>query len=41
MFKNNHKLINLFGYSKDIYEAIKTAEIDPYSILKEIEKIEL
>lgn len=41
MFKQNHKLINLFGYSSDIYEMIKTAEINPKAILKEIEKIRI
>lgn len=39
MFKQNEKLINLYGYSKDIYEMVKTAEIDPKAILKEINKI--
>jgi len=41
MFKESDKIIRLFGYSKDIYEQIKVAEIDPTSILKEIQKIEL
>jgi 60 kDa SS-A/Ro ribonucleoprotein len=41
MFKQNQKLINLFGYSKDIYEMVKTAEIDPRQILKEIRAIEI
>ena len=41
MFKQNDKLIQLYGYSKDIYEQVKTAEINPAQILKEIEKIEL
>ena len=39
MFKQNSKLINLFGYSSDIYEMVKTAEIDPKAILAEINKI--
>jgi 60 kDa SS-A/Ro ribonucleoprotein len=39
MFKQNQKLINLFGYSSDVYEMIKSAEIDPKAILKEIRKI--
>jgi len=39
MFKQNQKLINLYGYSSDIYEFVKTAEIDPKAILKEIRKI--
>lgn len=39
MFKQNNKLINLFGYSSDIYEMIKTCEIDPKAILNEIRKI--
>jgi 60 kDa SS-A/Ro ribonucleoprotein len=41
MFKQNQKTINLYGYSADIYEMIKTAEIDPKAILKEIRKIEI
>lgn len=41
MFKQNDKLVNLFGYSADIYEMVKTAEIDPKAILREIEKIEI
>jgi hypothetical protein len=39
MFKQNQKLINLYGYSSDIYEMVKSAEIDPKAILKEIRKI--
>lgn len=39
MFKPNSKLIQLFGYSSDIYEMVKKAEIDPKAILKEIESI--
>lgn len=39
MFKENQKLIKLFGYSKDIYEQIKVAEISPNEIIKEINKI--
>ncbi len=40
MFKpNTNKLIQLFGYSADIYEYIKKAEIDPKAILAEIEAI--
>jgi len=39
MFKQNQKLINLYGYSADIYEMVKSAEIDPKAILKEIRKI--
>jgi hypothetical protein len=41
MFKQNQKLINLFGYSSDIYEMVKQAEINPEQILKEIRKIEI
>lgn len=41
MFKQSDKLINLFGYSKDIYEMVKQAEIDPKQILKEIRAIEI
>ena len=41
MFKPTNKLIQLFGYSADIYEYIKRAEIDPKAILKEIEKIKI
>jgi hypothetical protein len=39
MFKQSDKLINLYGYSADIYESIKSSEIDPKAILKEIRKI--
>lgn len=41
MFKPQKKVIDLFGYSKDIYEYIKVAEIDPEKILKEINAIEI
>lgn len=41
MFKQSNKIINLFGYSKDIYEYVKVAEIDPNKILKEINAIEI
>ena len=41
MFKQNEKLINLFGYSSDIYEQVKSCEINPEQILKEIRKIEI
>lgn len=41
MFKQNDRLINLYGYGKDIYEMAKTCEINPSTIIKEIEKIEL
>lgn len=41
MFKQDQKLINLFGYSADIYEMIKKAEINPKQILKEIRAIEI
>lgn len=39
MFKQSDKLINLYGYSADIYESVKSSEIDPKAILKEIRKI--
>lgn len=39
MFKQNQKLINLYGYSSDIYEQIKVCEINPRAILAEIRKI--
>lgn len=39
MFKQSNKLINLYGYSADIYEMIKSAEINPRAILDEIRKI--
>ena len=39
MFKQSDKLINLFGYGSDIYEMIKSAEINPKAILDEIRKI--
>ena len=41
MFKQNEKLINLFGYSADIYESVKKSEINPKQILKEIRAIEI
>ncbi len=41
MFKQHQKLINLYGYSSDIYEMIKTAEINPLAIIKEINKIRI
>ena len=39
MFKQNEKLINLFGYSSDIYEMVKRSEVNPKLILDEIKKI--
>lgn len=39
MFKQNHKLINLFGYSSDIYESVRSSELNPKKILEEIRKI--
>lgn len=39
MFKQDSKLIQLFGYGPDIYEMVKKAEIDPKALLKEIEAI--
>lgn len=41
MFKQNEKLINLFGYGSDIYEMVKKAEINPDQILKEIRAIQI
>lgn len=41
MFKQNDKLINLFGYSSDIYEMVKTSELNPKAILDEIRKIKI
>ena len=41
MFKESDRVIRLFGYSSDIYEQIKTCELNPAQILKEIQKIEL
>ena len=41
MFKQTEKLINLFGYSSDIYEMVKSCEINPKAILDEIRKIEI
>lgn len=35
----NSKTVSIFGYSADIYEYIKKAEIDPKAIIKEIEAI--
>lgn len=39
MFKQNDKMINLFGYSSDIYEMVKSSEVNPKAILNEIRKI--
>lgn len=39
MFKQQQKIVHLFGYSKDIYEAVKTAEVNPYTVIDEINKI--
>jgi len=41
MFKQNEKLINLFGYGSDIYEMVKKSEINPEQILKEIRAIQI
>lgn len=41
MFKRNNKLINLFGYSSDIYEMVRKSEINPNQIIKEIMGIEI
>jgi hypothetical protein len=41
MFKQNEKLINLFGYSSDIFEMVKKSEINPEQILKEIRAIQI
>lgn len=41
MFKQDSKLISIFGYGSDIYEMVKTSEINPEQILKEIRKIEI
>jgi hypothetical protein len=41
MFKESDKVIRLFGYSKDIYEQVKTCELNPAQILDQIRKIEL
>lgn len=39
MFKPNKNVIQLFGYSADIYEMAKKVELDPRALLKEIEAI--
>ncbi len=39
MFKQSNKLIQLYGYSADIYEQVKVCEINPRAILDEIRKI--
>lgn len=41
MFKQDTKLVQLFGYSSDIYEFCRTAEIDPKAVIKAIEAIEI
>jgi len=39
--KPNSKVYQLFGYSADIYELIRTVEIDPKALFKAIEAIEI
>ena len=39
--KPNRKVYQLFGYSADIYELIRTVEIDPKALFKAIEAIEI
>jgi 60 kDa SS-A/Ro ribonucleoprotein len=39
MFKQSDNLIQLYGYSADIYEIVKSAEVNPKKILEEIKKI--
>jgi len=41
MFKQDSKLIQLFGYGADIYEYVKKAELDPKALFKAIEAIEI
>lgn len=41
MFKQDKKLISIFGYNSDIYEYVKKAEVDPKAILAEIEAIQI
>jgi len=41
MFKPGSKLVQLFGYSADIYEMVKRVELNLGNVLKEIEKIEI
>lgn len=41
MFKETNKLVNIFGYSADIFEQVKKVEIDPKQILKEIDAINI
>lgn len=38
---NKNKTISIFGYSADIYEYIKQAELDPKAIFKAINQIEI
>jgi hypothetical protein len=39
MFKSNDKLVQLFGYSADIYDQVKKVELNPKQILDEIRAI--
>jgi hypothetical protein len=41
MFKPGNKLVQLFGYSADIYEMVRRAEMDPKAILTAINAIEI
>lgn len=41
MFKDSNKIAHIFGYSSDIYEFVKSVELDPNKILKEIEAINI
>jgi len=39
MFKPNNRVVQLFGYGADIYEMAKKVEMDPKTMIKEIEAI--
>lgn len=41
MFKQDKKLITIYGYNSDIYEYVKKAEVDPKAILAEIDAIQI
>jgi len=39
MFKKDNNVVHLFGYSSDIYEQVKSVEMDVKQVLKDIEAI--
>lgn len=41
MFKPGNKVYSIYGYNSDIYELVKTVEIDPKALIAAIEAIEI